>query len=74
MGDVGYNGRRSGNRDALHDRPARLEDRDCGSGAAEVKPIGQRTKVALKELMRSWDDALSEPVPKDMKELLARLK
>jgi hypothetical protein len=39
-----------------------------------VKPIGQRTKVALKELMRSWDDALSEPVPKDMKELLARLK
>jgi hypothetical protein len=39
-----------------------------------VKPIGQRTKAALKELMRSWDDALSEPVPKDMKELLARLK
>jgi hypothetical protein len=39
-----------------------------------VKPIGPRTKAALKELMRSWDDALSEPVPADMKALLAKLK
>jgi hypothetical protein len=39
-----------------------------------VKPLSQRAKAALKELMRSWDEALSEPVPDDMKELLAKLK
>jgi hypothetical protein len=40
----------------------------------EMKPLCPRSRAALKELMRSWDDALSEPVPKDMKELLAKLK
>lgn len=39
-----------------------------------MKPIGPRTKAALKELMRSWDEALSEPIPEDMKVLLAKLK
>jgi hypothetical protein len=39
-----------------------------------MRPIAPRTKAALKELMRAWDEALSEPVPDDMKELLAKLK
>jgi hypothetical protein len=39
-----------------------------------MKPLCPRAKAALKDLMRSWDAALSEPVPEDMKELLARLK
>jgi hypothetical protein len=39
-----------------------------------MKPVGPRTQAALKELMRSWDEALSERVPDDMKELLAKLK
>jgi hypothetical protein len=61
---------RSGYRDlfrAADDLVAAVED-------GEMKPLCPRTKAVLKELMRSWDEALSEPLPADMKELLAKLK
>lgn len=74
MGDVDHYRWRSRNRHGRNGGPDCVEDRDCGSGADKVKPLNPRTQAALKELMRSWDEALSEPVPSDMKELLAKLK
>lgn len=38
-----------------------------------MKQLSPRAHAALKELMRSWDEALSEPVPVEMKELLDKL-
>ena len=39
-----------------------------------MKPLSPRTKEALRDLNRLWNQALQEEIPEDMKALLDKLK